>query len=206
VDDRGHVIRKNLALAAAIGADVSQIEFPFDLPDTGATPGAPYALLNPGAGWPNKRWPPDRFAALAAWLRERRALRSLVLWGPPERALAEAIAASSGGAAEMAPPTSIRDVLTLARGARIMVSGDTGPLHLGAAMGTPLVGLYGPTAPGRNGPFAPADVCVSRFEACVCHHERRCRRASPCIESISVDEVRDAVDRRLSVTDPRAAS
>lgn len=206
VDDHGHVIQKNLALVAALGADTSRIEFPFDVPDTGARQGPPYALLNPGAGWPNKRWPPDRFAALAAWLRERHGLRSLVLWGLPERALAEAIAARSRGAAEPAPPTSIRDVLALARGARIMVSGDTGPLHLGAAMGTPLVGLYGPTAPTRNGPFAAGDVSVSRFEGCVCHHERRCRRPVPCIEEISLEEVRDAVERRLSAVDPRAAS
>jgi len=196
-DDGGHVIRKNLALAAALGADGSRVEFPFEVrePEAGA---APYAVLNPGAGWPNKRWPPDRFAALATWLAARHGLRSRVLWGPAERLLAEVIADKSGGAADPAAPTSIGDVLALARGARLFVSGDTGPLHLADAVGAPIVGLYGPTSPTRNGPFDPADVCVSRFESCVCHHERRCRRRVACIDEITLAEVQDAVTRRLA--------
>jgi lipopolysaccharide heptosyltransferase I len=197
VGETGHVIRKNLALAAAVGADASRIEFPVAVPDT-TVPGPPYAVLNAGGGWPNKRWPADRFGALAAWLQERHGLRSLVLWGPAERDLADSIASASGGAATPAPPTTIGDVLALSRGARVFVSGDTGPLHLAAAVGTPVVGLFGPTSPARNGPFDPADVTVSRFETCVCHHERRCRRPVPCIDDISLAEVRDAVTRRLA--------
>jgi lipopolysaccharide heptosyltransferase I len=197
VHDAGHVVQKNLALAAAIGADASRVEFPFDVPDA-AVPAEPYAILNAGAGWPNKRWPPDRFAALAAWLHRRHGLRSLVLWGPGEHDVATAIAGASGGAATPAPQTTIGDVLALARGARLFVSGDTGPVHLAAAVGTPIVGLYGPTSPARNGPFAPEDVCVSRFETCVCHHERRCRRATPCIDEIALADVQDAVARRLA--------
>jgi lipopolysaccharide heptosyltransferase I len=197
VDDAGHVIRKNLALAAAVGADTSRVEFPFEVAGTSA-PGPPYALLNAGGGWPNKRWPADRFGALAAWLRERHGLRSLVLWGPSERDLAESVASVSAGAATPAPPTTIGDVLALARDARVVVSGDTGPLHLAAAVGAPIVGLYGPTSPARNGPFAPGDVTISRFETCVCHHERRCRRPAPCIDEISLAEVQEAVTRRLA--------
>jgi lipopolysaccharide heptosyltransferase I len=197
VDDAGHVVRKNLALAAAIGADASRVEFPFDVPDA-SLPAEPYAILNAGAGWPNKRWPPERFSMLAAWLRQRHGLRSIVLWGPGEHDVAKAIAAASGGAATTAPTTTIGDVLALARGARLFVSGDTGPVHLAAAVGAPIVGLYGPTSPARNGPFAPADVTLSRFETCVCHHERRCRRATPCIDAIALAEVQDAVTRRLA--------
>jgi lipopolysaccharide heptosyltransferase I len=197
VGDAGHVIRKNLALAAAMGADTSRIEFPLAVPDT-TVPGPPYAVLNAGGGWPNKRWPVDRFGALAAWLRERHGLRSLVLWGPAERELADSIASASDGAATPAPPTTIGDVLALSRGARVFVSGDTGPLHLAAAVGTPIVGLFGPTSPARNGPFAPGDVTISRFETCVCHHERRCRRATPCIDEIALADVQQAVTRRLA--------
>ena len=196
VDDDGHVVRKNLALAAALGADTSVVEFPLDVPPS-SEPG-PYAILNPGAGWPNKRWPPAQFAALAGWLQERHGLRSLVLWGPNERRLADAVAAASAGAATAAPPTTIADVLALARGARVVISGDTGPLHLAAAVGAPIVGIYGPTSPARNGPVDPSDVSVSRFDRCVCHHERRCRRPSPCIDEISLADVQEAVTRRLS--------
>jgi lipopolysaccharide heptosyltransferase I len=202
--DRQHVIRKNLALAAAAGAaGTDRIEFPLRVPpgpDVGADP---YVLLNPGAGWPNKQWPGDRFARLARWIADRYGWRSIVLWGPREEQLAASIVAASDGAAERAPRTSIGDVLGLARRARLLVSGDTGPLHLAAAVGTPIVGLFGPTSPARNGPFDPADLSLSEFEVCVCHHERRCRRDRPCIEAITIDAVTAAVDRRIAALTQR---
>ena len=75
------------------------------------------------------------------------------------------------------------------REAALVVSGDTGPLHIAAAMGTPLVGLYGPTWPERNGPWDPEDVVISRASVCVCHHKRQCLRGAPCINEITLDEV-----------------
>jgi heptosyltransferase I len=192
-----HVIEKNLQLAAVLGADESQVAFPIDVP-SGPSIDGPYALLNPGAAWPNKRWPPARFGQIAAWLRERHGMPSLVVWGPQELDLAREVADASSGAARPAPPTRIGDVLALATHARLMVSGDTGPLHLAAAVGTPLVGLYGPTNPRRNGPWRAEDVTLSRSRECRCHHQRRCRRArGPCIEEITVQDVRAAIDRRL---------
>ena len=116
---------------------------------------APFALLNPGAAWPNKRWPAERFGEVARQLRERQGLRSAVLWGPDEATLAAAVARASGDAARMAPQTTMVEMLALAQASSVMVSGDTGPLHLAAAVGTPVVGLYGPTPPGRNGPWDP---------------------------------------------------
>jgi ADP-heptose:LPS heptosyltransferase len=84
------------------------------------------------------------------------------------------------------------------RGASVVVSGDTGPLHIGAAMGAPLVGLYGPTWPERNGPWHPDDEVISRAGECVCHHKRQCQRGKPCIDSIDVASVLAAVERRLA--------
>ncbi len=107
--------------------------------------GGRYALLNPGAAWPNKRWPPARLGAIAAGLRERHGLMSVVLWGPGEESLAREVVAASRGAAVLSPETSIADVVALVRGAAVMLSGDTGPTHIAAAVGTPLVGFYGPT-------------------------------------------------------------
>jgi ADP-heptose:LPS heptosyltransferase len=79
-----------------------------------------------------------------------------------------------------------------------MVSGDTGPLHIAGAVGTPIVALFGPTRAERNGPWSPADISISRIDQCVCHYERRCRRAQPCIDDISVDDVVAAVERRVA--------
>ena len=79
-----------------------------------------------------------------------------------------------------------------------MISGDTGPTHIAAALGTPIVGLYGPTRPSRNGPWSPDDITISRDDVCQCHHLRRCRRERMCLLDVEVAEVVDAVERRLS--------
>jgi lipopolysaccharide heptosyltransferase I len=87
--------------------------------------------------------------------------------------------------------------MAIVQRAAIVVAGDTGPVHLAAAAGTPVVGLYGPTNPARNGPWSPEDVCISRFDRCQCHHKRRCTAAAWCLDTIAVDEVIAAVERRL---------
>jgi lipopolysaccharide heptosyltransferase I len=204
-DGARHVIDKNLALVAALGVTDRRVRFPIAIPRTPAVAeararieNAEYALLNPGAAWPNKRWPPERFGAIAACVQRDFGLRSLVLWGPGEESLATAVVDSSDGAARAAPPTTIPDLVGLARTARLMVSGDTGPLHIAGAVGTPLVALFGPTRPERNGPWAERDVVVSRVAQCSCSYERRCRRPVPCIDDIGVDEVHDAIRRRLA--------
>ena len=117
---------------------------------------------------------------------------------------------ASDAAAVLAPPTSVADLVALARAAEVMVAGDTGPLHIAAALGTPVVGLYGPTDPWRNGPWFAADVVVSRHGACGCRRDpsastgvvvRRCAQARPCMSDIPVDEVAEAASRRLDVAD-----
>ena len=204
-----HVIFKNLALLAPLGSRDTRVAFPLEIPHSEVAEaavarfaGTPYAVINPGAAWPNKRWPADRFGALAATLSDRFGLRSLVLWGPGEQPLAEQVADASRGAALLAPATSITDLFAIASRARILISGDTGPLHIGGAVGTPLVALFGPTRAERNGPWSAADIVVSRTDGCSCLYRRRCRRKAACIDDIQLPEVVDAVDRRLTM--PRA--
>ncbi len=201
-----HVVHKNLALLRGVGIEVGEPAFPLEVPRTpalevaqGRVGAGPFAVINPGAAWPNKRWPPERFGAVAAAVREHFGWPSLVLWGPREEALASAVVAASSGAAVLAPPTAIVDLFGIAKAARIVISGDTGPLHIAAAVGTPVVGLFGPTRAERNGPWSAADVVVARTDRCTCLYERQCRLASPCIDAIAVDEVMRAVVRRLDV-------
>ena len=201
-----HVIDKGLALLALLGVEDRRVHFPISIPRTAAVesviarfaPGG-YVVVNPGAAWPNKRWPAERFGAVAAAVQREFGLRSLVLWGPGEQPLAAAVAAASGGAAEIAPPTTIPDLIGIARHARLMISGDTGPLHIAGAVGTPIVALFGPTQPERNGPWSPHDISVSRWGQCSCLYERQCRKATPCIDDIAVEEVLNAVRQRVSV-------
>ena len=204
----GHVVHKNLSVLATLGIHDAGVQFPFaEVPgsvvemirrDLGSGPDGDVAILVPGAGWPNKRWPANRFGALAATLRERWGLLSAVLWGPGERDLAERVVASASGAAVVAPSTTLADLIAVGRAARLVVAGDSGPLHLAAAVGAPIVALLGPTDPVRNGPWHPDDERVSRYDVCECHYRRRCARAVPCIDDILVEEVVDAVQRRLA--------
>jgi heptosyltransferase-1 len=200
-----HVVFQNLSLLEALGLTVVTPEFPIERTESAVAndmrerTGGRYALLNPGAAWPNKRWPPSRFGAVAAALRDRHGLLSVVPWGPGEQPIAEELVASSRGAAILSPPTAIADLVALARGAALMISGDTGPTHIAAAVGTPIVGLFGPTRPARNGPWSAADIAVARDAICECHHLRRCRRATMCLMDIEIAEVLDAVDRRLAL-------
>ncbi len=203
--DEQHVVYTNLGILRAFGIDATVPEFPLDAVDSAvastvaAQTKGRYAIVNAGAAWPNKRWPPARLGAVAAQLLARHGLASVAVWGPGEEALAREVVQRSCGAAVLSPPTTIRDVVALARGAALYISGDTGPAHIAAAVGTPIVGLYGPTRPSRNGPWSPDDATVSRADICQCHHVRRCRLATMCLEDIEVDEVLAAVEKRLRI-------
>ena len=199
-----HVIHKNLRLVEALGVRGASIEFPLRRVESAArdamvaeAAGAPFAVLNPGAAWPNKRWYTDRFGELASFIKDVRGLVPFVLWGPGEQPLAEAVIESAGGAARLAPATTIHDLVEICRSASLMVSGDTGPLHIAAAVGTPIVSIFGPTDPARNGPWSPTDVAVSRFTACGCHYDRRCRQEEWCLTTVPVIELTAAVQQRL---------
>ena len=205
VGEAGHVIDKNLRLSEAAGAAPGPLEFPIQpvrSPKVDAfAAGLPtrYALVNPGAAWPNKRWPPARLAAIARHLRDHHGLASVVLWGPGEVDAAKEVVAGSAGAAHLAPPTGLRDLIALAQDARLMVSGDTGPLHITSALGVPAVALFGPTSPQRNGPWDSEDISLSEFSRCDCHYERRCRRTAAdwCLGTIATGDVVQAIDSRL---------
>ena len=113
--------------------------------------GQPVLLLSPGAGWGAKRWPASRYGAVAAALHEQ-GCRVLVNAGPVERPLAAAVVAASGGVA-IAPEFTLERLIALTRRVCLVIAGDTGPLHLACVLGKPVVGIYGPTDPSRNGPF-----------------------------------------------------
>jgi ADP-heptose:LPS heptosyltransferase len=204
----GHVIDKNLALLGPLGIEaVGLREFPLPFSaeavaraDQGLR--GPWrdslVVLNPGGGWASKLWPAERYGGLARELR-RLALHPLVSWGPGEEGLADRVVAASGGAAVRSFPTTLLDYVEIARRARLVVAADTGPLHLACAVGTPVVALFGPTDPARNGPFAPDDVVVRRTPGCAPCYSRSCARHAGVMDGISLAEVRAAVERRLAL-------
>lgn len=166
-----HIVEQNLSLAefdprTRVGdpghtiAPPQQVCFP--LPQDSATEHAVdqrlrksgingFALINPGAGWGAKCWPAERYAEVVRALAVH-GLRSVVNFGPGEEQLARDVERAANGAA-VALPATIADLIALTRRARLFVGGDTGPMHLAAALGIPLVALFGPTDPARNGPY-----------------------------------------------------
>jgi heptosyltransferase I len=204
-----HVIDKNLALLRALAIDaLGGREFPLPpaeaeavqvrtrLAEIGLTD---FIVLNPGGGWPSKLWPAERFGTVARALRER-GLATLVTWGPGEEKLADRVVAASDGAALRAFPTTLLELAELARRARLVVACDTGPLQIACAVSAPVVGIFGPTDPARNGPFSQKDIIVRRTPLCAPCHKRRCFIHSGVMDAIQVDEVMRAIDRRLGLS------
>ena len=216
-----HVVDRNLGLLEAFGIKDRDWSFPLRVEPSPRgdgprvrldTPSSGYVAINPNAAWPTKRWPPERYGAVAAHVRRAHGRPCVVIWGPGDEARAGAVAAASAGAAAPAPPTDLVELTALLRAGALLISGDTGPLHLAAALGTPVVGIYGPSDPARNGPWSPADEVVSAFPDCVCaanrsgrgravHMVRRCRARTGCLDTVSVEQVCQAVDRRLRSID-----
>jgi lipopolysaccharide heptosyltransferase I len=111
--------------------------------------------LNPGAAREEKRWPIGHWRALAERLHAEGGARLLLLWGPDEAHMVRAIKTGLGAPAILAPPTDLHELSALLARSTLVVAGDTGPLHLAVALGTPALGLYGPTRAARNGPYGP---------------------------------------------------
>jgi len=179
-----HVVQQALALAGAVFSTAimptpvaePQVEFPVD-PDAenkiaGLTADAnDFAILNPGAGWGAKRWPAERYGQVAKALAKD-GLCSLVNYGPGEEELAVAVEAASGGAARKIS-CSVSELVALTRRARLLIGGDTGPMHLAAALKIPVVAIFGPTNPARNGPFGTRSIVLRSASSMTDHTHRR---------------------------------
>jgi len=199
-----HVIEQDIELASAVAGDDLQPVAPLLPVDPAAESWTDQilplhaslsaALINPGAGWGAKRWPVESYAAVARGLLER-GLRVLVNAGPGEEPLADAIAGASGGKAEPIAPT-LAQLIALTRRVALCIAGDTGPLHLACALGRPVVGIYGPTDPSRNGPYG------TRFRVLRSPESRRdhTRHAEPeaGLMTIQPEEVLQAADGLLA--------
>jgi lipopolysaccharide heptosyltransferase I len=206
-----HVVDRNLDLLAPLGLENPAVSF--DMPRWPVSrqrvaswleplqqQGAPL-VINPGAGWASKRWPPDRFAALAQAMWRHRGVRSLVIWGgAAEEATAREIVTVAGDAATLAPATSLQDLGELFRMSPLVVSGDTGPLHLAAAVGARCVGLFGPVPAERNGPYGRGHVIVEPPADLRPRWEDR-KTDTAAMAAISVDQVMQAVETALSRAD-----
>jgi heptosyltransferase I len=166
-----------------------------------------YVVLSPGGGWRSKCWPPDRFGELCREIRKSLGLRCIVNYGPGEDDLAAAVSAASGEAAPLLWNDGLGSLMAILRESMCIVGGDTGPLHLGVALGTPAVALFGPTDPARNGPYrcsSPSEDAsrkdiVLRAPDAKTSHKRR-EEPDPSILALDVASVFDAVQRCIGAS------
>jgi len=165
-----------------------------------------YIVLNPGGGWRSKCWPAERFGALCRRLRESLDLRCAVNAGAGEDDLAAALVGASGDAAPFVYRGKVGELMALLRGAACAVGGDTGPLHLAAALGTPTVALFGPTDPARNGPYRSGEAQENEHKDIVLRApgvrttHKRDSRPHPSMLALSVDQVFEAVRRCIGTS------
>lgn len=157
-----------------------------------------FFVLNPGGGWLSKCWPAARYGELHRKIVERFGWLGIVAFGPGEESLARETIAAAGNPPPVAMPFGLGPLMALLRRAKFVVSADTGPLHLAAALGSPVIGLYGPTDPSRNGPYGSRDVVVRNPHASVTTYQRGASY-SPAMMSITVDQVLNAIERRLGL-------
>lgn len=158
----------------------------------------PIAVINPGAGWESKRWPQERFADIARELYRRHQVRSLVVWaGPQELAWAQEIAAAGDGWSTVAPSTTLLELAALLRRASLFIGSDTGPLHMAAAVGTPCVGIYGPTRPENCGPYGQGHQVVQAWYQEGSSRQRR-RGPNSAMRDVPASRVVEACERILA--------
>ena len=159
----------------------------------------PLVILHPGtsAFGHFKRWPAERFGAVAAELARRRGARCVVTYGPSEKELAERVVAASAGAARLAPALTIPELIELLRRASLMISCDTGPLHIAALLRRPLVALFGPKDPAIYAPYGTRCEIVRATDlACSPCTRRRCDEPK-CMERITAEMVAEAGERMI---------
>jgi lipopolysaccharide heptosyltransferase I len=205
-----HVIRKNIHLLEPLGIRDAMLEFPLRIPEEkrrairdkaqelGWDGVRRIVLFNVGAAWPSKRWFPDRWSAV---LRSAVPLGvfPLLLWGTEdERALAAEIREKTG--VPFAPFLSIQETMALIAESALLVSGDTFALQMACALAVPVVGIFGPTNPRRNGPFLARDRVVYHEINCSLCYKRGCESLA-CMKAVTADEVAENVRRALTEHD-----
>ena len=213
-DGRDHIVEENLALVERLGVrSTPRCQWQFPLPRLitaeqrvderlAALGLRKFLVINPGAGWVSKRWPPDRYAELVRGLEEDDDYGVLMTGSPAEEPMIRAILESAQARRSVYFSSTLVEFIALMRRASLWIGGDTGPLHLAAAVGTPIVAIYGPTNPARNGPFAPLDITLrsdssGRANRRTHWHAGEARRPT-YLEAVPVSAVRTAVRQRLA--------
>jgi heptosyltransferase-3 len=150
--------------------------------------------LNPGGGWYTKRWKTEYFAEIGNRLRNDYGAISVIIWGPGERSRAEEIQRLMGNHAVLIPAASLKELGALLQCCACMITNDSGPMHIAAALGVPVVAVFGPTNPVLQGPVgSPSLILRKESLDCLGCNFTECPIGNPCMESLDVGQVYERV-------------
>ncbi len=203
IPDGSHVIEWCSALLGPLGINEVPRRFPYRFPPETRTRvdriladniRKPFVILNPGGGWPTKRWDPERFGQLSRRIAEELDLETVLTYGPGEDELAAIVCRAAPNTVSLR--LDLLELAVLSGSCACFVGGDTGPMHIASAMGAPVVALFGPTLASRNGPFHPADISLSLDLPCAGSYRRECPDCR-CMD-FPVEDVFAAVVKRIS--------
>jgi heptosyltransferase I len=192
-----HAVDRYLRVAEALGCDIRNVRFP--LPPTRESAGiakikeelGDYAVIVPGARWRSKRWPAERFGELASMLK----IRSVIVGSGADAQAAELIAEKSGGkSVSLAGRTELGELISLIRGARYVITNDSGPMHIAAACGRPVIAIFGPTDPRLTGPYGADHIIVRKPADCAPCRMKKCNDMK-CMKEISVGDVYREIEK-----------
>ena len=195
-----------LAFADRLGLPQSPIEFGLGLtPEEEerveallARVHGPFVAAFVGSSWPSRWWFVDRTVAVLKALAARSGLGAVLLGAPGiEAAFAAEVAAAVPGATNLAGTTTLRDLVGILGRARVSFGPDCGPMHVDAAVGTPVVSLWGATSPARSAPYGAEDLSLVGHVACQPCYLRRCPVGRVCMQQIDVESVMAAIDAGL---------
>ncbi len=211
-----HAVDRYLLVADALGAGrpaTPQFRFNISSDDrervadalgrAGVRAGSSWIAMNVSARWPTKRWPVESFAAAADRLHEEGAGPVVLIGGPEDRADAQAVKALTRTASiiDLAGRTPLGLLPALLQSASVLLTNDSGPMHVAAAVGTPVVALFGPTSQVRTGPYGKNHRVLTHLLPCSPCFSRRCTNAveRECLTGIEPEQVVEAVRSRLAV-------
>jgi heptosyltransferase-1 len=197
----GHVVNRYLDVIRALGCHVGTPVFPIEVTEKETQQASAtakhagldiknlYVILAIGANWPNKCWPVSHFAELADRLYEDGIIPVVIGGAKESTAYCEMKAMMRIPPVNLISKTSLKQLAYLIKSSKAFVGGDTGPMHLAAAIGTPVVALYGPTDTNRNGPFGPGHKSISIDRDCAGCWRRQCPNNIDCLAQITVQDV-----------------
>src|SRR5687768_3451086 len=208
---RIHIIDQQMELLKPLGIDPDwYVEVPLKAPEKARQSLeqklkglVDYVVINPGGNWRTKHWHPQRYGELAARLMKD-GLPVAVTWGPGEESMVKTLVRAAGPGVRQIP-TTLEELVALCERAKLFIGADTGPMHFAAAVGTPIVSIFGPSSSDRNGPFRREDIVVERRLPCrPCYERDKCPLEHwECIEHITVDQVYEACRKRLAMNGAR---